>query len=89
MNVDYVVNFVFLRLNFFDILFVSIVVLIMMVWLLGLCLVLFFDDVVELIFVVLENYYGYILFVESLFLVLNEIVGLVVKVDRIFLISFD
>ncbi|PMB73563.1 TEL2-interacting protein 1 [Beauveria bassiana] len=73
-NVDYMVNSVALRLNTLDISPASAQVLTMMLRLAGPCLLPFLDDVVESIFVALDNYHGYPAFVESLFDVLKEIV---------------
>ncbi|KAM3511058.1 hypothetical protein MY11210_005285 [Beauveria gryllotalpidicola] len=73
-NVDYMVSSVALRLNTLDISPASAQVLTMMLRLAGPCLLPFLDDVVESIFVALDNYHGYPAFVESLFDVLKEIV---------------
>lgn len=73
-NIDYMVNSVALRLNTLDVSPASLQVLLMMIRLAGPRLVPFLDDVVDSIFVALDNYHGYTLFTEDLFAVLKEIV---------------
>ncbi|KJZ72819.1 hypothetical protein HIM_07763 [Hirsutella minnesotensis 3608] len=73
-NVDYMVNSVALRLNTLDVSPASLQVLLMMIRLAGPRVVPFLDDVVESIFAALDNYHGYVSFVESLFAILKEVV---------------
>lgn len=80
-NVDYMVNSVSLRLNTLDISPASTQVLLMMIRLAGPQLIPFLDDVVESIFVALDNFHGYQKFVESLFSVLKELVDQASKAD--------
>ena len=84
-NVDYMVNSVALRLNTLDISPTSTKVLTMMIRLAGPRLIPFLDDVVESIFVALDNYHGYPAFVESLFAVLKEAVDQGVRSDMLLL----
>lgn len=88
-NVDYMFDFVFLCFNIFDISFVLMRVLMMMIRLMGLKLVLFLEDMVQVVFVVLDNYYGYFVFVEGLFDVLGEVVMQGVKLDVLFFVGGD
>jgi hypothetical protein len=74
-NIDYMVNAVSLRLNTLDISPASTQVLAMMIRLAGPRVIPFLDDVVESIFVALENYHAYSAFVENLFTVLKETVN--------------
>lgn len=73
-NVDYLVNDVALRLNSFDISPQAPKVLIMMVKLAGPRLLPYLDDVVESMFVALENFHGYPKLVELLFDALRAVV---------------
>ncbi|KAI9167495.1 TEL2-interacting protein 1 [Paramyrothecium foliicola] len=73
-NVDYMVNSVALRLNSLDVSPASTKVLTMMIRLAGPRIIPFLDDIVESIFMALENYHAYPMFVENLFAVLKEAV---------------
>lgn len=88
-NVDYMVNTVALRLNTLDISPASTQVLLMMIRLAGPRLVPFLDDVVDSIFVALDNYHGYTLFVENLFSVLKEVVDQASRTDQRLLTDYE
>ncbi|KAI9824952.1 MAG: hypothetical protein M1826_007204 [Phylliscum demangeonii] len=74
-NVDYLVNAIALKLNTFDLSPQAPRVLLMMIQLAGPSLLPFLDDVVDSIFVALENFHGYPRLVELLFAVLRQMVA--------------
>lgn len=82
-NVDYLVNDIALRLNAFDISPQAPRVLVMMVRLVGPRLLPYLDDVVESVFVALENFHGYSGLVEGLFGALCAVVESGVKVAEL------
>lgn len=82
-NVDYLVNAVGLRLNAFDVAPQAPRVLVMMTRLAGPQLVPYLDDVVESIFVVLENFHGYEMLVEDLFEALRVVVEVGVQAEAL------
>lgn len=84
-NEDYMINSVALRLNTLDISLASTKVLVMMIRLGGPRLIPFLDDVVQSIFMALDNFHGYPAFVEALFAVLKEAVDQGVRSDTLLL----
>lgn len=73
-NVDYLVNAVALRLNSFDVSANAPLVLLVLIKINGKSIIPFLDDIVESLFLALENYHGYVKLTETIFQVLATIV---------------
>jgi hypothetical protein len=88
-NIDYLVNAIGLRLNTFDVAPQAPRVLVMMVRLAGPRLIPYLDDVVESMFVVLENFHGYEGLVEDLFEALRVVVEVGVQAEALAIMDTD
>ena len=86
-NVDYLTNAVAFKLNGPDISPQAPMVLLVMIRLSGPSLIPYLDDVVENIFIALEQYHGYPRLVELLFAVLREVAEKSVKTPQLVLAS--
>ncbi|QSL65826.1 hypothetical protein MERGE_000104 [Pneumocystis wakefieldiae] len=81
-NVDYLINAINLKLNTFDVFPTGPAFLIILLRLVGSTMVPYLEDVVDSVFVVLDNYHGYSNLVSFFFSFLNEVVRINGMVER-------
>ncbi|KAG4304083.1 hypothetical protein PORY_002447 [Pneumocystis oryctolagi] len=81
-NVDYLINAINLRLNTFDVMPTGPSILMILLRLLGSSIVPYLEDVIDSVFVVLDNYHGYSKLVAVFFSFLNEVIQVNGNVER-------
>ncbi|KTW28686.1 uncharacterized protein T551_02536 [Pneumocystis jirovecii RU7] len=73
-NVDYLINAINLKLNTFDVMPTGPSILVILLRLIGSSIVPYLEDIVDSVFVVLDNYHGYSKLVSVFFSFLNEVI---------------